>query len=160
HFFSRVPRSLEINTAFVNAGVEGTEGLVQVETDRTLISIFDGRVLAANSAGSLPITGGQSAEAVQGQGPVQRTIVRPRDAVQWALYYPPVTYFRAEDFGGSQPYEVAMRNSLLSYTKGDYQGAFDALKGVPTGVSDPRFYAYRAQLLLGVGRVYEAEPDI
>ena len=31
HFFSRLPRNLEVNTAFVNAGVEGTEGLVQVE---------------------------------------------------------------------------------------------------------------------------------
>ena len=53
HFFSRLPRNLEINTAFVNAGVEGTEGLVEVEADRTLITIFEGRVLAANAAGTL-----------------------------------------------------------------------------------------------------------
>src|SRR5438445_8993428 len=70
HFFSRLPRNLEVNTAFVNAGVEGTEGLVQVEGDRTLITIFEGRVLAANAAGSLPIASGQSAVAVQGQAPV------------------------------------------------------------------------------------------
>ena len=155
HFFSRLPRNLEVNTAFVNAGVEGTEGLVQVEADRTLITIFEGRVLAANAAGSLPIASGQSAVAVQGQAPVLRTVVRPRDAVQWALYYPPVVYFRPDDFRGAQPSDGIIRNSLQSYAKGDYQGAFDALKGAPADITDPRFFAYRAQLLLGVGRLDE-----
>ncbi len=112
HFFSRLPRNLEVNTAFVNAGVEGTEGLVQVEADRTLITIFDGKVLAANAAGSLALAAGQSAVAVQGQAPVLRTVVRPRDAVQWALYYPPVTYFRPEDFRAHSPGK-AWRETLL-----------------------------------------------
>ena len=31
HFFSRVRRGLQVNTAFVNAGVEGTEFFVKVE---------------------------------------------------------------------------------------------------------------------------------
>src|SRR5438094_4868686 len=53
-----------------------------------------------------------------------------------------------------------VRNSLESYMKGDYQGAFDALKGAPPDVTDPRFFAYRASLLLGVGRVDEAGPDL
>src|SRR5215813_5772796 len=65
YFFSRVPRNLEIITAFVNAGVEGTEGLVRVDVDQTFISIFEGRVLAANPAGSVTLTGGQAAVAVQ-----------------------------------------------------------------------------------------------
>jgi len=160
HFFSRLPRNLEVNTAFVNAGVEGTEGLIQVEADRALVTIFEGRVLAANAAGSLRLTDGQSAVAERGQAPVLRTVVRPRDAVQWALYYPPVTYFRPEDFRGAQPWEGMVRNSLEAYTKGDYQAAFDALKGAPPDVTDPRFFAYRASLLLGVGRVDEAGPDL
>ena len=147
HFFSRLPRNLEVNTAFVNAGVEGTEGLVQVEADRTLITIFEGRVLAANAAGSLPIASGQSAVAVQGQAPVLRTVVRPRDAVQWALYYPPVAYFRPEDFQGAQPWQGMARNSVEAYMKGDYQRAFDALKGAPADITEPRFFAYRASLL-------------
>jgi tetratricopeptide (TPR) repeat protein len=160
HFFSRLPRNLEINTAFVNAGVEGTEGLLQVEADRTLITIFEGRVLAANAAGSLPITSGQSAVAVQGQPPILRTVVRPRDAVQWALYYPPVTYFRAEDFQGPEPWREMVRKSLDGYNRGNYQAAFDAISGVPPDLREPRFFAYRAQLLLGVGRVDEASKDI
>src|SRR5439155_2259533 len=110
--------------------------------------------------GSLRLTDGQSAVAERGQAPVLRTVVRPRDAVQWALYYPPVAYFRSEDFRGAQPWEGMVRNSLEAYTKGDYQAAFDALKAAPPDVTDPRFFAYRASLLLGVGRVDEAGPDL
>ncbi|HWO41111.1 MAG TPA: TonB-dependent receptor [Candidatus Eisenbacteria bacterium] len=160
HFFSRLPRNLEINTAFVNAGVEGTEGLVQVETDRTFITIFDGRVVASNPLGSLALASGESALAVQGQALVLRVVVRPRDAVQWALYYPPVIYFRPDDFQGPEPWQAMVRNSLNAAMKGDYQAAFEAIKGVPPDVNDPRFFAYRASLLLGVGRVDEAAPDL
>ena len=90
HFFSRIRRNLEVVTGFVNAGVEGTEGLIRVEEDRTVITIFDGQVLATNAAGSLTLTGGQSAVAEAGKAPVARVVVRPRDAVHWALYYLPV----------------------------------------------------------------------
>jgi tetratricopeptide (TPR) repeat protein len=93
HFFSRIARNLEVVTGFVNAGVEGTEGLIRVEKDRTLITIYDGQVLASNAAGSLTLTSGQSAVAEAGKAPVARTVVRPRDAVHWALYYPPVMLF-------------------------------------------------------------------
>jgi tetratricopeptide (TPR) repeat protein len=160
HFFSRLPRNLEINTAFVNAGVEGTEGLVQVEADRTIVTIFEGKVLAANPGGSLSLTDGQSAVAEKGKPPALRTVVRPRDAVQWALYYPPVAYFRPADFQGPEPWRARARQSLDAYMKGDYQGAFEALKGVPGTIREPRLFAYRAQLLLGVGRVDEASKDI
>ena len=99
HFFSWLPRNLEINTAFVNAGVEGTEGLVRVEADRTFISIFEGSVLATNQAGNLRmLTRGQAAVAEQGSPPILTVVVRPRDAVQWALYYPPTLFFRPEEF--------------------------------------------------------------
>ena len=37
HFFSRVTRSLEVTTGFVNAGVEGTEFFVRVEEDKTFL---------------------------------------------------------------------------------------------------------------------------
>jgi ferric-dicitrate binding protein FerR (iron transport regulator) len=92
HFFSRVRRNLEVLTGFVNAGVEGTEGFIRVEEDRTFISIFDGQVLASNAVGSLTLTGGQSAVAEAGKAPVLRVVVRPRDAVHWALYYLPVMF--------------------------------------------------------------------
>ncbi len=90
HFFSRLPRNLEVRTAFVNAGVEGTEFFIKVADNKTIISVFEGKVLAANDAGSVGITNGQTAVAEAGKAPVARVVVQPRDAVRWALYYPPV----------------------------------------------------------------------
>ncbi len=92
HFFSRLPRNLEVRTGFVNAGVEGTEFLVAVDDTKTSITVFEGKVMAANSAGSLGLTSGQSAVTEKGKAPVLQTVVNPRDAVRWALYYPPVIF--------------------------------------------------------------------
>ena len=89
-FFSRVTRNLEVRTATVNAGVEGTEFFIRVEEGKTELSVFEGKVLASNAAGGLPVATGQSAVAEAGKAPVYRIVVRPRDAVQWALYYPPI----------------------------------------------------------------------
>lgn len=90
HFFSRLPRNLDIQTAFVNAGVEGTEGVVNVGDEKAEVTIFEGKVVAANESGTVTITNGQSVVAEQGKAPAYQTVVKPRDAVQWALYYPPV----------------------------------------------------------------------
>jgi tetratricopeptide (TPR) repeat protein len=90
HFFSRLPRNLEVQTAFVNAGVEGTEFFIEVADNSTSITVFEGKVLAANEAGNLPLTSGQSAVAEAGKAPVMRVVAQPRDAVRWALHYPPV----------------------------------------------------------------------
>ena len=95
HFFSRIPHTLKLATPFVNGGVEGTEFFVRVDENKTFISIFDGKVLASNAAGSLALTSGQSAIADAGKAPVSHVVVRPRDAVHWALYYPPVIYGKA-----------------------------------------------------------------
>ncbi len=98
HFFSRAPKNLDVNTAFVNAGIEGTEFFVRVDDDKTFLSVFEGKVLASNEAGKLTIVSGQSAVAEKGKAPELRVVVKPRDAVQWTLYYPPVFYYRPADF--------------------------------------------------------------
>jgi tetratricopeptide (TPR) repeat protein len=125
HFFSRKPRSLEVNTPYAIAGVRGTEFFVEVSENQTFLSIFEGEVLAQNKYGELTLTSGQSGVAEEGKPPVYRVVVHPRDAVQWALYYPPVIYGK-----------VAEDNN------------------------DPRYLAYRAQELLAVGRVDEANTYI
>ncbi|KPK22929.1 MAG: hypothetical protein AMJ61_16600 [Desulfobacterales bacterium SG8_35_2] len=90
HFFSRLPRNLEVRTGFVNAGVEGTEFFIRVADNKTFISVFEGKVLAANESGNLSLTSGQSAMAEAGKAPVLQVVAQPRDAVRWALHYPPV----------------------------------------------------------------------
>ena len=47
-----------------------------------------------------------------------------------------------------------------STCEGDRQQAFEGIATVPETVRDPRFFVYRASLLLAVGRVDEADADI
>jgi len=48
HFFSRYPKRLQVETPFVNATVEGTEFFVSVAPDKTILTILEGQVAAAN----------------------------------------------------------------------------------------------------------------
>jgi tetratricopeptide (TPR) repeat protein len=130
YFFSRVPRSLEMTTPSATAGVRGTEFFIKADEASTFISVFEGSVVAANQAGSVAVASGQSAVAEAGKAPVLVVVVRPRDAVQWAMYYPPVMYRPPEKITPDE----AMR--------------------------DPRLLAQRASQLLAVGRVDEAKADL
>lgn len=94
YFMSRTPKAFKVNTPFVNAGVEGTEFFVGVEKDRTLLTVFEGRIAAANDAGQIQLSGGQSAVAEAGRAPVPTVVAKPRDAVQWTLFYPSVVAVR------------------------------------------------------------------
>src|SRR5436853_4028503 len=53
-----------------------------------------------------------------------------------------------------------VRQSLEHYRRADLLKAFDSIATVPQTVPDPRFFAYRAHLLLAVGRADEAAADI
>jgi len=94
HIFSHRPRALKVSTPYVNGTVEGTEFLVSADDQQAEIIVFEGLVRAANAQGSLDIGSGQSVTAAQGAAPHYSTVVNPREAVQWTLYYPmivPVT---------------------------------------------------------------------
>jgi tetratricopeptide (TPR) repeat protein len=161
HFFSRYKRSLKVTTPFANGTAEGTEFLVQVEKDRTLFTVFEGVVNASNKAGSITISSGQSGEALAEQAPKLYIIVKPIDAIQWALYYPPVLYYRPSDFSGLSEKEREMiKKSFDLYIKGNIGGAFESIKEIPEDIREPRFFTYKATLLLSVGRVDEARKNI
>lgn len=88
--FSRKPRKFAVNTPYLNATIEGTEFVLRVAPGQSEVTVFEGTVIARNDQGRVSVTGGEAAAAQQGRAPVKRIAVRPRDAVQWALYYPPV----------------------------------------------------------------------
>jgi len=162
YFFSRIPRSLKVFTPFVNAIVEGTEFYARVESDKTFLSIFEGQVAATNQVGALTLTRGQSAVAEADRVPALYIVVRPRDAVQWALYYPPTLYYRPADFQAAPPtdWQTMLRKSIEFYMEGNLEKAFESIAEAPENISDPRLFTYRASLLLSVGRVDEAGADI
>lgn len=156
YFFSRQPRSLNVNTPFVNAAVEGTEFQIRVVADHTDIGVFNGTVLARNSFGEAILRSGRSSIATAYAAPTDVLTIRPFDAVQWALYFPPVLASPPADLA----LPMALREAIELADQGRTAEAFQRFAKVPDADRDATFYLYRAQTLLSVGRVDEAEGDL
>jgi tetratricopeptide (TPR) repeat protein len=161
YFFSRHPRKLTVDTPFIDAAVEGTEFLVRVEAERTLIIVFAGRIRASNAHGELAIADGEAATAQAGQPPAPYLIVRPRDAVQWTLFYPAILPALADPSGAAaQGLPEPLRDAVSLAAAGQLPAAFARFEAIPEAERDSDYYLYRAAALLSVGRVEEARADI
>jgi tetratricopeptide (TPR) repeat protein len=159
--FSRAPRTLAVSTPYLNATIEGTEFALRAEPQRTLLTVLEGRVAAANELGKIQVAGGQSAVAEAGKAPAPYVLVQPRDAVQWALYYPPILAVLGGQPGQQPPdMEKPLADALALAGRRDVNGALAALDQVPEPDRDAQFYLYRSAFLLSVGQVAEARPDI
>jgi tetratricopeptide (TPR) repeat protein len=162
HFISRVRQSFKVVTPFVNAAVEGTEFVVAVGERETQITVFEGQVAAGNAQGELVLTTGQSAVAGASQAPALRTVVKPRAAVHWALYYPAILDFDAAAFAHLPgQWRKSVDESLRAYQAGDITGALNQIDPLPA--SQPELapvYLFRASLRLSVGRATEAAGDL
>jgi predicted Zn-dependent protease len=92
YFISRTPKDFgRVQTPTVTAAIKGTEFSVGVADDgTTVITMIEGTVAASNEFGAVTVTAGEQAVTQPGKAPQRRIIVRPRDAVQWSLYYPPI----------------------------------------------------------------------
>jgi tetratricopeptide (TPR) repeat protein/opacity protein-like surface antigen len=159
--FSRSPHTLGINTPYLNATIEGTEFALRVESGRSVLTVFEGRVAAQNEYGKVHVSGGQSASAEAGKAPAPYVLVQPRDAVQWALYYPPI--FAALGGQSTQPppgLSAALAEAFDLAARRDFQSALAALDRVPEQERDAQYHIYRSALLLGVGQAADARTDI
>jgi tetratricopeptide (TPR) repeat protein len=170
-FFGRlwahVVRFKEQTTRFATsstiAAVRGTEVSfgVAVDGDETQLAVLEGQVEAKTDAGSLTLKNGESAVARKGKAPAFSVRVRPQDAVQWALYYLPVLYTKPGELGTGQEWQGKVRESTEAYLKGDLGTALDSLENLDVkDIRDPRFFTYRASLLLATGSVEKAGQDI
>ncbi len=159
--FSRQPWLLKVTTPHFKGDIDGTEFYVQAEQERSLLSVLEGRVVVSNERGGVTISAGEAATAEAGKAPELRTVIRPRDAVQWALYYPPVLAVRGGWVGSARAEVPAFLTEAIGHAgRGNLAGAFQALDRVPDSDRDARFFLYRAAFLLHVGRVAEARTDI
>lgn len=91
HIITRDRRALRVLTPFANAGIDGTEFLVTVSKTQAAILVFEGQVTLQGANAAASAGANQQVVAAAGAAPVVSAVVRPRDAVQWTLYYPPVT---------------------------------------------------------------------
>lgn len=158
YFISRVPRSLTVTTTFVNGFIEGTEFLVEVVDEQATIWVLEGRIFASNERGNLTLVSGQTAVAKPGQAPVLITVVKPRNAVQWALYYPPLIDYRPGEVTASDA--TIIRSALKSFRQNDLPGALSQLEAVPEVRRDMEYFLLRAGLLLSVGQVDPARGNL
>ncbi len=181
HFISRARKSLRVVTPFVNATVEGTEVAIGHAATEDRIDVFEGHVLASSEAartmpqtcgdarvptdtgGRLLLASRESALVPAGGAPAKRiAIAQPADAVQWALYYPPLVEPGPDAAAAGTAIEARASRSAAQYRQGRLDDALAAIapSGDDASVRDARFFSYRASLLLWVGRVDEARRDI
>ena len=159
--FSRPPRTFAVNTPYINGLIEGTEFAMRVEDDRSIVTVYEGKVTTANEKGRLTLKRGESALAKAGQAPQPYVMVKPRDAVQWTLHFPPL--LAALGGGTSQaPTDASpvVKEALGLASSGDTPGALALLRHVPPLEQNANYHLYRSAIFLDVGRVGEARADI
>src|SRR5215471_17590140 len=138
YFITRFPRKFKVRTPLLNAAVEGTEFMVSMSCSATALAVFEGKVSAETllaNAQRFILNSGQTLTAGLGEPPAVKVLIKPVDAVQWALYYPPLS----EPGPGAGP---------------------DQLCDQPAPDEKSRCLMVRAEQRLRVGRVDEAQADI
>jgi tetratricopeptide (TPR) repeat protein len=139
YFITRFPRKFRVLTPFINASVEGTEFLVALSCQSATVAVFEGKVLAKQllvaDSTAFSLRDGEQVTVGGAEPPAVKLIVKPLDAVQWALFYPPLTQPAGEEAADqpcNQVDDVARGQCILQ----------------------------RAEQRLRMGRVEEAEADL
>jgi tetratricopeptide (TPR) repeat protein len=154
-FFHRdKPGRIQIITRGTIAGVEGTEFVLAVDhTDRTTMSVVDGKVRFGNELATLLLTNGEQAVAAPGQAPTRAPGFIANNLLQWCFYYPAVL-----DVDELKPLlgQSDLAASLQAYQRGDLPAALEQFPRRAPPLADGE-KIYHAALLLSVGDVEAAE---
>jgi tetratricopeptide (TPR) repeat protein len=152
-------RPVRFRSGSTIAAVRGTELAIEFVDDTTVLSALEGQVQVENDDGSVMVGGGQSVVSGPGKAPALQVVVRPQDAVQWALYFEPVLY--GPPAGGDATLQGTISKSAEAYRGGDLEAALDAIAEIDADeVDDAGFFTYRASLLLAASNVDQADADI
>jgi hypothetical protein len=92
YFITRFPKKFKVTTPHMNAAVEGTEFMVQLSPQATRLTVLEGKVSSqsvATGATQLVVAGQSISSGPAGAGTIE-TVIKPQDAVQWVLRYPPI----------------------------------------------------------------------
>lgn len=135
YVFSKTRRTLDIETPFVTAGIDGTEFAIAALSDGSDVYLFEGSVTARDDGGSVIEsieTGARLSVAADGRtaiealgevdAPYRPLRLAGRDVVNWALFYPSVLT------DGTGP--VTEAADLLAL------GAIDAAQELLTGLAE------------------------
>ncbi len=128
HVITRTSKPFEIRTPFLNGAVDGTEFFVGVDEDSTRLVIYEGQVTASNDQGSLVLVDHEAAIATKHQAPQKEVIMRPTDAVQWALYYPAIIDYQLDAGIERDAISTLIRDASHLLTIGRVDEATTAIK--------------------------------
>lgn len=82
------PANVTVATPAVTAAIRGTEFDLLVAADgESTLSVLEGLVDFRNDFGAVLVASGEQGRARIGQAPTKSVLLRPRDAVQWTLFY-------------------------------------------------------------------------
>jgi tetratricopeptide (TPR) repeat protein len=154
HIISRFRQPYQVNTPYINAHVEGTEFTIESHPDSARVTLLEGKVVAYNEYGEVTVTDGQQAKSLPSQAPRSRIVANPRDAVRWALYYPPVIEPPQDSTS------EGVRRSIAANRMGELNDALNALDEVPGIENNVQLMVYRASLYLQVGSIEDARQDL
>ncbi len=157
HSFSRKPKKLSVNSPYLNGSIEGTEFVFRVTDEQSEVTVFEGTVVAANDLGSVSVSGGEAASASQGQAPQSRTVVQPRNAAQWSLYYPTILAT-----GGDQATDVSpeLKQAAADLSVGRVDEARTTLdQAIAEGSDAGLAYALRAVINVVLNQLEQALAD-
>jgi len=135
YFITRFPKKFKVTTPHMNAAVEGTEFMVESSRVATKLTVLEGTVSSESVAtrDTQLVTAGQSLQSGAAGPAAIRAVVKPQDAVQWVLRYPPLR-------------DVSAAEEILSAEK---------CRKEPVS-SQSACLTERAEALLGRGQVEEA----
>lgn len=158
-FFHRdKPGQIQIITRGAIAGVEGTEFAMTVDaTDKTTVSVVDGKVRFGGAGGVLLLTNGQQAAVELGRAPMRTGGFIANNLLQWCFYYPAV--LDLDDLPLTAEEQKEFGPSLAAYRTGSVATALDLLSKASTTNSDTS-QIYYAALLLSAGEVEKAQDQL
>ncbi len=173
YVITRTPRRFKVKTPFVNASVDGTEFLVEVERalapaactleefsplqvaallEGARVTVVEGVVTAENGLGVVAL---KSGEMATDQSPPGGAIaIRPRDAATWTLHVPTVLEYQLAAGAAqrsSEPQQAGDPDRSIRVT-----ATLASLEGTQ-GDGSVRRSAQRVGLLLLLGRMDEAK---
>jgi Flp pilus assembly protein TadD len=143
----------------VTAAIRGTDFLVRVTEDGlSELTVLDGEVLFSNALSAVTLTNNQRGTVINGGAPTKTAVIEAdNNLIQWFLYYPGV--LDTNELVLSDGEKQALGASLSAYQEGDLMQAMENYPWQTEPAADVG-RAYRAALLLSVGKVDEAQTNL
>ncbi len=157
YFFSREKsHEMQIRTPHATGAPRGTEFVLTVDADSTVLAVFDGTATLTNESGRVDLQSGEMGVAKAGVPPIKLHLVAT-NLVQWWLFYPGVLDVDELDLSAAE--RDALGSSIKAYRTGDLRVALSSYPGYPSPAepeTDPG-RIYLAALFLSTGEVDKAQ---